>query len=252
MEAKSNPFLVRSVKEGAQLPTNTSPITPNDVVMKSLIMLGVIVFTSIPVFLAINLGILPAALPLAVGGFGGLIVVLIAVFKKQMNNPAFALIYSALEGLFLGAITSVVAMTSVGASLGGSGVIFGAVIITFVIFTIMLTLYRTGFIRVNKTFIVVVTAITLGIAVVSLLSFALSFFGMGLGLRGATTLGILFSVFCIIMASLNLCIDFKNIDQLVQSGASKEYAWGAAFGLVITLVWLYVEVLILLRNLTSN
>lgn len=252
MATQSNPLLRQNIKQGVSFHTETSPITAGDVVSKSLILLGVILFTTVPVYAAVMMGLINPLIPLAIGGFGGFIIVLIAALKKKMNNPAFALSYAGLEGLFLGSATYVIAGTSVGAQAGGTNIIFGAVLSTIVIFGIMLALYRTGFIKVNQTFIVVVTAITIGIAAISLLSFALSFVGMGLGLRSATTMGILFSLFCIIMASLNFCIDFKNVDQLVEGRAGKEYAWGAAFGLVVTLVWLYIEILILLRNLTSS
>lgn len=258
MKVESNPILRDSIKQGMSRyrgmaqDTDTSSITPQDVVNKSLILLGVILFSAVPTYGAVMTGLINPLIPLAVGGFGGFIVVMIAAFKKQMNNPAFALIYSGLEGLFLGSATYVIAGTSIGSRLGSAEIIFGAVVATMTIFAIMLALYRSGFIKVNNTFIVVVSAITLGIAAVSLLSFGLSFFGMGLGLRSATAMGIAFSLFCIVMAALNFCIDFKNIDTLVEARASKEYAWGAAFGLVITLVWLYIEILILIRNLTSS
>lgn len=261
MAKESNPALRSIISKGVKAPrggmrteAEVNAITKKDVVNKTFVLLFVVLLAAVPSYLAAATGIVglgfasAAAIITALTGLG---VIIFATFTNRMNSPLIGMIYSVLEGVFLGFGSFIITMGAAGEMAGGQMIAL-AVMSTLVVFGIMLFLYRSGFITVNKTFIVVVTALTLGVLIVSLGALALNLLGFGAVLRGATTLGILFSLFCIVLAALNLCIDFHLVDELVEAQAGKEYAWGAALGLVITLVWLYIEILILIRNLTSR
>lgn len=248
MALNSNPIINRSLRDGAKETGISRPITVDSIINKTLLLLSIILITAVPTFMASQAGMINPVVTTIGAGLVGLGLILFAVFTNRMNNPLVSIVYSVLQGLFLGAGSMVITASSVG-QMTGQGMIGLAIMGTLVIFAIMLGLYKSGFIKVNRTFIVVVSAATLGILAVTLLNLGLSFIGFGFGLRDASLMGILFSLFCIVIAALNFCIDFKNIDTLVESRADIKYSWGASLGLVITLVWLYIEILNLIRNL---
>lgn len=232
----------------AQAPGRT--MTLNDVISKTFGLLCLITVVGLASAAAVIYMNVSPMLLTCVGGFGALAVIIYAAFAKKYNSPAIAMIYSVLEGMFLGAATIVLAL-SVGAQLGTIAVL-ASIAGTVGILGIMLFLYRTGIIKVGKTFTNVVVFSTLGILVVSIFGFVLSLMGIGEGLRSATPLGMLFSLFCIVVASLNFCLDFKNIDNMIQARADESNSWGAALGLITTLVWLYIEILRLVTNVMSS
>lgn len=176
------------------------------------------------------------------GAIGGFIVAMITVFKKEWA-PVTAPIYAGLEGLFLGAISVMYANMY-------EGIIFNAVALTLGIFAAMLITYRSGLIKVTQKFRMGIVAATGGIFLVYLASIILGFFGVNLGLvYGTGTWGIGFSLLVVVIAALNLVLDFDLIDQGAAHGAPKYFEWYTAFGLIITLVWLYIEILRLLSKL---
>jgi uncharacterized YccA/Bax inhibitor family protein len=179
------------------------------------------------------------------GVFGGLIVAIVTVFKKEWA-PITAPLYAALEGLALGGISAVF-------ELRYPGIVSQAVFLTFGTLGALLLAYRSGLIRATENFKLGVFAATGGIALVYLLSFVLGFFGIQIPLIHSNGLfGILFSVFVVVIAALNLVIDFDFIEEGAERGAPRYMEWYAAFGLLVTLVWLYLEILRLLSKLQSR
>jgi uncharacterized YccA/Bax inhibitor family protein len=187
-----------------------------------------------------------AVLPwLAVGAIGGFILALITVFKKTWA-PVTAPVYAVLEGLFLGAISAMY-------ELRFHGIVLQAVAMTFGVLFMLLAVYRSGLIKVTDNFRLGVVAATGGIALVYLADIVLGMFGHPLGfLRGSSMLSIGVSVFVVIIASLNLVLDFDFIERGAEARAPKYMEWYAAFGLMVTLVWLYLEILRLLSKLQSR
>ncbi len=178
----------------------------------------------------------------AVGGIGGFIVALVTIFKKEWS-PVTAPLYALLEGLFLGAI-------SASFEAAFHGIVIQAVVLTFGTLFALLIAYRSGLIKVTENFKLGVVAATGGIALLYLIEIGLGFFGIQFAsINGAGPIGIGFSVFVVIIAALNLVLDFDFIESGVNSGAPKYMEWYAAFGLMVTLIWLYLEILRLLSKL---
>jgi uncharacterized YccA/Bax inhibitor family protein len=175
----------------------------------------------------------------------GFLVALVTVFK-QTWAPYTTPVYAALEGAALGGI-SVVFETRY------PGIVSQAVFLTFGTLGALLVAYRSGVIRATENFKLGVVAATGGIALLYFLSFILGFFGVNVPLiHSSGTFGILFSVFVVVVAALNLVLDFDFIEQGVERGAPKHMEWYGAFGLLVTLVWLYLEILHLLAKLQSR
>ena len=188
-----------------------------------------------------------AVMPYVWGGaIGGFIVALVTVFKKQWA-PVTAPLYAALEGLFLGAVSAMF-------ELRFPGIVMQAVGLTFGTLAALLMAYRSGLIKATENFKLGVVAATGGIALLYLAQLGMNLFGFhGMSfINGSSTIGILFSVGVVIVAALNLVLDFDFIEQGVEQGAPKYMEWYAAFGLLVTLVWLYLEILRLLGKLQSR
>jgi len=176
------------------------------------------------------------------GAIGGFIVAMVTIFKKEWS-PITAPIYAALEGLFLGGISLMFEQAY-------NGIVYNAVFLTLGVFAAMLIVYRSGLIQVTRKFRMGVVAATGGIALVYFASIILSFFGIHLSLiEGSGLMGIGFSLVIVGVAALNLVLDFDMIEKGVQARAPQYFEWYASFGLMITLVWLYIEILRLLSKL---
>lgn len=175
----------------------------------------------------------------------GFVIALLTVFK-QTWAPFTTPIYAALEGLALGGISVVFEARY-------PGIVSQAVFLTFGTLGALLLAYRSGVIRATENFKLGVVAATGGIVLMYLLSFVLGFFGVNVPLiHSSGTFGILFSMFVVVIAALNLVLDFDFIEQGVARGAPKHMEWYGAFGLLVTLVWLYLEILHLLSKLQSR
>jgi uncharacterized YccA/Bax inhibitor family protein len=186
-----------------------------------------------------------AGLMVAVGAFGGFIVAMVTAFKKEWS-PVTAPLYALLEGLFLGGISALVNQRQPGIAIEAVGLTFGTLFV-------MLFLYRTGIIKVTQKLRIGIFAATGGIALFYLLEWVLSFFGINLTtVNGASGIGILFSLFVVGIAALNLVLDFDFVEQGVTYGVPKYMEWYAAFGIMVTLVWLYLEILRLLAKMRSR
>jgi len=185
------------------------------------------------------------ALPVMIGGIGGFIVAIVGVFKKEWS-PVTAPIYALLEGLVLGGVSALLEFKF-------HGIAIQAVALTFGTLIAMLLAYRSGLIKVTDKLRLGIVAATGGIAVFYLLQFILGFFGIHFAsINGATPLGIGFSIVVVIVAALNLVLDFDLIENGARYGAPKYMEWYGAFALMITLVWLYFEILRLLAKIRSR
>ncbi|MDQ3617513.1 MAG: Bax inhibitor-1/YccA family protein [Pseudomonadota bacterium] len=179
------------------------------------------------------------------GLIGGLVIALVTVFKKHWA-PITAPLYALVEGFFLGAISAMYSHLY-------EGIVMQAVLLTFGTLFALLFVYRTGLIKVTDNFRMGVVAATGGIMLVYLASIGLSFFGIQIPLIHESGLvGIGFSLFVVVIASMNLVLDFDFIETGVEQGAPKYMEWYGAFGLMVTLVWLYIEFLRLLSKLQSR
>lgn len=187
-----------------------------------------------------------AAAPWMIGGvIAGLIFALATIFKPTWA-PVTAPIYAVAEGLFLGGISAAL-------NARYHGIALQAVCLTFGTMFALLTAYRTGWIRVTQQFRAGIVAATGGIFLVYLVSWIMSFFGGGIPyIHSSGWIGIGFSLFVVVIAALNLVLDFDFIEQGASRGAPKYMEWYGAFGLMVTLVWLYIEILRLLAKLNSR
>lgn len=255
MEFKSkNPFLSNKSfakadtiydAEGNVLIDYNNTMTVNGAVNKSFILLLLLLTGAFTVwYMAVN-GSNP--LPLAIAGAVlGFISVLVASFKPATSRylaPAYALF----EGLFIGGITLII-------NAAYPGVAIQAVIATFVTFIVCFGLYRFHIVKVTEQFKSIVIAATLAIATYYLISWIMSFFGfMPIhSIQNNSLMSIGISVFVIIIAALNLFLDFDLIEKSAQQRLPKYMEWFGAMGLMITLVWLYVEFLRLFAKLSSR
>jgi len=179
------------------------------------------------------------------GAIGGLVVVIIAAMKPHLS-PTLAPLYAALQGLFVGGISAMYAYMF-------SGIVFQAVTLTMAVFFIMLFIYKTGIIKVTQKFRAGIVMATGAILVVYLINFVMHLFGSGLPyLHSGGTIGILISLAIIAIAAMNLLLDFDNFEKGAEQKAPSYMEWFAAMGLLITLVWLYIEILRLLSILYSR
>jgi uncharacterized YccA/Bax inhibitor family protein len=187
-----------------------------------------------------------AVMPWMLGGMiGGLVFALITIFKKEWS-PVTAPAYAVLEGLVLGGISSIF-------ELRYPGIAIQAVSLTFGTLFVLLLAYRSGWIRVTEKFRLGVVAATGGVAIFYLVEIVLGMFGVHLTtINGSGIIGIGFSLVIVGIAALNLVLDFDFIEKGVQFGAPKYMEWYGAFGILVTLVWLYLEILRLLSKLRSR
>ena len=182
---------------------------------------------------------------LMVGVFGGFITAMITIFK-QTWAPITAPIYALMEGLFLGGISAFLEMRYPGIAVQAVGLTFGTLLT-------MLVLYSSGLIKVTNKLRIGIIAATGGIALFYLMEIILGFFGIQfVSINGSGFIGIAFSLFVCAIAALNLVLDFDFIEQGVNAGAPKFMEWYGAFGIMVTLVWLYLEVLRLLSKMRSR
>ncbi len=180
------------------------------------------------------------------GFLGGLVMAIVTIFKKEWA-PVCAPIYALLEGLALGGISAVF-------NVSYPGIAFQAVGLTFATLFVMLFLYQARIIKATRKFMIGVVAATGGIMLFYIVEMVLGFFGIHAfsALNGSGPIGILFSLFVVGIAALNLVLDFAFIEQGVNYGAPKYMEWYGAFGIMVTLVWLYLEMLRLLSKINSR
>lgn len=174
----------------------------------------------------------------------GFILALVITFKKEWS-PYLAPVYAAVEGVFLGIISMVFNYLY-------DGIVIQAVTITLLIFAAMLLAYRTGLLRATPMFTKIIMFATLGVGLFYLVNIIMSFFGVQSFYYGNGWLSIAVSAIVAGIAAFNLIIDFNMIDEQSKIGAPKYMEWYSAFGLLVTLVWLYLEILRLLSKIASR
>jgi uncharacterized YccA/Bax inhibitor family protein len=247
----TNPYAQQDLQQGAppQAPATTGRMTMDDVVLRTGTTLGILIVTA-----ALAWALLPvddANIGRSYGiGIGaaviGMVLALVQSFKRKAS-PALIVSYAAFEGVFLGVVSSVVDNRI------ASGAAMQAVIGTLAVFTAVLVAYKAGWIRVNRRFYGFVMAAALGFMLLMVVNLLFAAFGGGdgLGFRSGG-LGILFGVIGILLGACFLALDFKQVEDGIAYGAPREEAWLAAFGLTLTLVWIYMEFLRLVAILNSS
>jgi uncharacterized YccA/Bax inhibitor family protein len=185
--------------------------------------------------------------PLLIGAIGGFILALIISFKANLA-PVLSIPYAALEGLVLGSISAIFERRY-------PGIAIQAVGLTFAVFAVMLVAYKLGIIRATERFRAVVIGATLSIAVVYGISMLLSLFHVQaplMVLNSGSPLGIIISLVIVGVAALNLILDFNFIESGAAQGAPRYMEWYGAFALLVTMVWLYLEILRLLSKMRRD
>lgn len=182
-----------------------------------------------------------------IGSIGGFIIALITIFKKHLAMYTVP-IYAVFKGLMLGSLSFIFEASY-------PGIVNQAVFLTFGIMGALLFAYKTKIISPTENFKLGVFAATGGIAIIYIINFIMSFWGGGISVMdpsNSSWFSIGFSFFVVIIASLNLVLDFDFIEEASESKVPKYMEWYAAFGLLITLIWLYIEILRLLAKLQSR
>ena len=242
MMRSGNPAL--SSKSFENLSTTSSDVmTLDGAVNKTAISMGILLFAA---YYTYSNAIMDYIL---IGFIGGFVVALVTIFKKSWS-PVTVPIYAVLEGLALGGISKMYADAF------EPGIVPQAIMLTLGILFALLFAYKTKIIRATENFKLGVFAATAGIGIVYLVSFFMGIFGSG-GLpvmdpTNSSMLSIGFSLFVVVIASLNLVMDFDFIESGAANGAPKYMEWYGAFGLLVTLIWLYLEILRLLAKLSSR
>ena len=216
-------------------------MTLDDVVTKTAVTIGTLI-----IFAALAWMLVPPALyfpGLILSGLVGFGAVLLVSFRRVVSPP-LVLAYAAIEGVFIGLISNLY-------NARFDGIVVQAVIGTFVAAGVTLAAYKFFNIRVTPKFQKIVVLATIAFAALMLGNFVFSIFTGGLGLRGGL-IGIGISAIAIVLAVLNLVLDFDYIERGVQMGAPASESWRGAFGLTVTMVWLYVELLHILSLLRGN
>ena len=229
----------------AATPVQTRRMTLDDVIMKTGAMFAVLlVGAAIGWYLvgdsqAIGIPMIAMLIGLVLG---------LIISIKQSTNPALILTYAAVEGVFVGGLSAWFANAY------DPGIVSQAVLGTLVAFGVMLVLYKTRIIRVTEKFKSMMKVALVSYLVIALASLVSAFFGLGSGwgFYGVGGLGILLCVAGVGLASFTLLLDFDFIEQGVKQGIPERFAWLAAFGLTVTLVWLYIELLRLLAILRGE
>lgn len=218
---------------------DTGRMTVEDVVIRTAILVGTAITTGAATWV---LGLQALAIPAAIIG----LVLGLVISFKQIMNPAVIITYAAVQGVFLGGISKLFESFY-------DGIVAQAVLGTVSVTAVMLALYRSGKIRVTPQFQKMVIGATLGFLVLMLVNLVASFVtpgGLGLTAGGPLAIGV--SIFAIGLAALNLVLDFDLIQKGAAQGLPERYGWFAAFGLLVTLVWLYIEILRLLSYLRGD
>jgi len=230
----------------------TTTMTVQGTVGKTFLLLAILSATALWSWNAIGSGQFPPAL-LGIAAIGGFVVAMITIFRPT-TAPWTAPLYAALEGLFLGALSQIIE-TSLQARMGdrATGIAMQAVILTCGVLFVMLFVYQTGLIRVTEKLKAGIVMATGALCLFYVITMLLSLFGVQMPLIfSSTPMGIGFSVLVVGLAAFNLLLDFDFIEQAAHHEAPKYMEWYGAFGLIVTLVWLYLEILRLLRKLADQ
>ena len=260
MMRTSNPALNAKVFDQARGYGTGETMTLQGTINKTFVLLGLLVLSAAwvwgkimqpaaPLFEGLEgatRAVPPSIGPLMmVGIFGGMIVGFVTIFKKEWA-PVTSPVYALLEGLFIGGISAIF-------ELQYPGIVIQAVALTFGTLFCLLTAYKSGMIKPTENFKLGIIAATGAIGLIYIVSFIMGFFGASIPMiHGSGPVGIAFSLVVVTIAALNLVLDFDFIEQGSAMGIPKYMEWYGAFGLIVTLVWIYIEILRLLSKLRSR
>ncbi|SCL19341.1 Uncharacterized membrane protein, YccA/Bax inhibitor family [Micromonospora rhizosphaerae] len=217
-------------------PPTVTPMTLDDVVVKTVMLLGILGASAAAAWVLV-----PDAL-VSVAWIGAAVVGLalgLIISFSRMANPALVVAYSIVEGVFVGMVSK--AFESL-----YDGIVLQAVVASFGVFFLMAMIYKARVIRATPRFARIMISIMVGLFAAMLINLVLALFGINTHLRDGSPLAIGFSLVCIVVASLSFVLNFHEIEEGVRMGLPQRYSWTAAFGIVVGLVWLYLEILRLL------
>lgn len=227
---------------GQPMAPTEARMTFDDVVTKTVITMVVLVAAAVASWWGLASGVIPGTMlmpALILSAIVGFVTVLLVSFRRKVS-PALVLVYAAVEGIFIGMLSLMFERLY-------PGIVMQAVIGTFAAAGVTLAAYKIFNIRVTPKFRKIVVLATIGFAVTMLINLVFSLLGVNLGIRGVgggiSALAILFSAIGVTLAVLNLVLDFDYIERGVAMGAPASESWRGAFGLTVTMVWLYVEIL---------
>ncbi len=243
----SNPMTNDRIYEGAIV--SDAPMTVAGTVNKTLGLLAIVFLVSCYTWNLAYTGMADKLQAIMMTGvFGGLILAIIATLKPQHSKP-LSMGYAACEGLALGGISAYF-------NAAFPGIVAQAILGTFVAMAVVLLLFKARIIRATETFRAVVMSATIGIVIVYGISLIMSFFfhntALSAMINSSGALGLIISGVVIIVACLNFILDFDFIERGANQGAPKYLEWYGAFSLLVTLIWLYLEILRLLAKLQSR
>ncbi|MCX5124848.1 Bax inhibitor-1/YccA family protein [Streptomyces sp. NBC_00347] len=245
----TNPYATDPATGMPQAPVRGNAMTIDDVVSRTAMTLGTVVLTAAISWITLPVDQANIKTSYGIAIVAGIIAFVFAMVQsfKRKTVPALILAYAAFEGVFLGVLSSIFSTYT------GPGTVVQAVMGTMCVFAGVLIAYKMRWINVNRRFVGFATAAGIGFMLLMVVNMLFSVFGGGdgLGFRSGG-LGILFGVIGILIGAAFLAIEFKSVEDGVTYGAPREEAWLAAFGLTVTLVWIYMEMLRLISILKGD
>lgn len=241
----SNQQLEQMYQQGTATPQQTGRMTLDDVVVKTLSLFGILLVCAAGAWFVSDANQATGQMLWLVGMFGGLALGFVIAFKKTVSVPLIVL-YAALEGLFLGAVSQ-----SFSSVEGYEGIVPQAILATICVFAGMFAGWKFGIVKVTQRSRRIFGFMLIGYMLFALVNLVLVMTGVldGFGVGNNSWLGIAISAFAIALASYSLAVDFDSIDQGIRAGLPQKYSWLMAHGLVVSVVWLYLEILRLLARL---
>lgn len=242
----ANPIFTNNFNAGERV-YEGEPMTISGAINKTLTLLALVIASAAYTWWLLASGYTDKAAMLCIGGaIVGFILALVIAFSRGKYAPVLAPIYALSEGFFVGGISAFFEAAY-------SGIVIQAVAGTFAALLSMLLLYRARVIQCNDKFRAVLFTATMSIGVIYLIQIIASLFGRGIPqIFTSSPIGIGFSVAVVLIAAFNLIVDFDFIERGAQNLFPKEYEWFGAFGLMVTLIWLYLEILRLLAKLADR
>ena len=243
----SNPaFRADTFRQARAESYGTGAMTIQGAAVKSLVLVGILLAAAAYTWSQCRDGNVQAAYPYIIGGcIGGLIFAFVTIFNPRWS-PVTAPLYAGCEGLALGGISAAYEYVYQGIVLDAVGLTIGTLVV-------MLVAYASGLVRATPKFVIGVIAATGAVALVYFVDILLGFFGIHVPyIHDNGPVGIAISGVIVVIAALNLILDFDQVERGAASGAPKFMEWYCGFGLLVTLVWLYLEILRLLAKLQSR
>lgn len=245
----TNPYAQTDIQGAPQAPARPDVMTIDDVVTRTAMTLGTVILAATAAWwiMPVDQANLGSAYGVAIGAaIIGFVLSLVNSFKRR-PSPPLILTYAAFEGVFLGIVSNIVSMYV------APGAAMQAVLGTMAVFAGVLIAYRTGLIRVTRRFYGFVMAAAIGFMLLMMVNLLFAVFGGGdgLGFRSGA-LGVVFGIVAIVIGACILALNFKQVEDGIAYGAPREESWLAAFGLTVTLVWIYIEMLRLVAILSGD